>query len=68
MLAAEIVEGPMDGVLFEHFVYQTVLGVRDRPELADRKIVILLDNVRLHKSPNVIATCKRLGVTLLFSA
>jgi transposase len=45
-----------------------VAGLRANEQVKDREIVILLDNVRLHKTPSVIATAKRLGVTMLFSA
>lgn len=36
--------------------------------MAGRNIVVLLDNVRLHKTASVLETGRRLGVTMLFSA
>ena len=56
----------MCAVLFEQFLYKTVMALRRRADCQGRTICVQLDNAKIHKTEKVLAAAKRLGVVLLF--
>jgi len=50
VIANQIIEGAVDGALFENFIYHTLASIRNDKELCERKVLILLDNARIHKT------------------
>ena len=67
-LANQFVEGGVSAEVFEKFIYHLLKEVRERPEMKDRTVVVVLDNARIHHSDALWVTAKRFGVFLLFSA
>ena len=68
VLANQVVEGGVNGVVFENFIYQLLRGLKDNPENQGKQIVLFLDNARIHKHPLVLETAARLGVHVLFNS
>ena len=68
VLANQIIEGSVDSVLFENFVYQTLLSVRKDPATASKEVVLFMDNAVIHKHSAVLETARRLKVNVLFNA
>jgi len=50
IIANQVVEGAVDGLLFENFIYQTLVSVRNDKELSSKKVLLLLDNASIHKT------------------
>ena len=67
VVSFQLLEGSVDQVIFEQFLFYTVKALRARRDCQGKTIVIQLDNARVHKTPSVLATAKRLGVVVLFS-
>ena len=44
-----MLEGGVDSVLFENFVYHTLRHVRTDPKLKCKDVVLLMDNAVIHK-------------------
>ena len=68
VIASQVVEGAVNGVLYENFVREMITNVRLKPENTGRPIVILMDNARIHKYPLVIDTLKKLQVHVIFNS
>ena len=66
--AMQVVEGAMDAVLFENFVYQPIVDLRSKPDTKGRRIVIYMDNARIHKVERITKMAQAFDVTLLFGA
>jgi hypothetical protein len=63
-----VIEGAFNGVLYEHFLRVVITEVQRRPENAYRRIVVFMDNARIHKHPLVLETLRHLQVDVLFNA
>jgi hypothetical protein len=50
VVANQVVEGAVDGMLFENFIYHTLASVRNDKELCSKKVLLLLDNAQIHKT------------------
>jgi hypothetical protein len=50
IIANQVLEGAVDRVIFENFIYQTLVSVRNDKELASKKVLLLLDNAQIHKT------------------
>ena len=57
----------MDAMLFENFLFNMLLSIRQNPSTMNKKVVIMLDNVSLHRHESVKKTAIRFGATLLFN-
>lgn len=68
LIASQVIEGAFDSVLFENFVYQTLRSVRTDPLLCNKKVVLLIDNARIHKFSEVAETVRKFKAVCLFSA
>ena len=58
----------MDISLFEWYLYDVVTAVLKNPRYAGRRVVVYLDNARIHKSDSIDETCRKLGVCLVYGA
>ena len=68
VLANQIVEGSVDSVLFENFIYQTLLHLRSDQATAEKEVLLFLDNAVIHKHCSVLETARRFKVNVLFNA
>lgn len=68
VISMQVIEGGTDGVIFENFVYRTLNKLRSDPKTADKDIVIVADNARIHHCQRVYDTVLKMKATLLFSA
>jgi hypothetical protein len=50
VIANQVIEGAVDGALFENFIYHTLVSIRNDKELCEKKVILLLDNARIHKT------------------
>ena len=48
MISNQLIEGGVDSSLFENFIYETLLSIRQDKELASKDIILLMDNVPFH--------------------
>jgi transposase len=55
-------------MLFENFLYQSLRSIRTDPALANREVVLLMDNAVIHKHSSVLETARRMKVNVLFNA
>lgn len=68
VVGVQLIQGGMDGSLFENFIFNVVTALLADPKNNGRRIVLFLDNCRLHKVDLVLSSAKRLGVGVVFSA
>ena len=55
-------------MVFENFVYHSLLSVRRDKAYADEDIVLLMDNAVIHKHSQVLETARKLKVNVVFNA
>ena len=48
VIANQLIEGGVDSSVFENFIYETLLSIRNDKELGSKDIILLMDNVRFH--------------------
>ena len=63
-----MLEGGVDSVIFENFIYNTLRSVRTNPNTADKTVVLLMDNAVIHKHSIVLETARKMKVNILFNA
>ena len=68
VLANQVVEGSVDSVLFENFIYQTLLHLRTDHITATKEILLFLDNAVIHKHSGVLDSFRKFKVNVLFNA
>jgi transposase len=68
IIANQVVEGGVDGIIFENFIYHTLLSVRNDKHLQQKKVLLLLDNARIHKTQHLYETAKKMKAVVLFNA
>lgn len=68
VVSHQILEGGVDSVVFENFLYQTITALQNDADTAEKAIVILLDNATIHKHSLIKETARQLNVTLLYNA
>ena len=49
-------------------MYQALLSVRRDPEYKDKDVVVFMDNAVIHKHSQVLETCRKMKVNVLFNA
>ena len=49
IIANHIVEGGVDAVVFENFIFHILTTLRRNEESANREILLLLDNATIHR-------------------
>lgn len=60
-------EGGVDAMIFERFIFDTLRKLRADPRTCDQRIVLLLDNVAFHKHEQVLKTAMAFKVNVLFN-
>lgn len=68
VISSQVIEGAFDSVLFENFIYHTLRSVRTDKDLCNKKVVLLMDNAKIHKFSEVMKTAKKFKVSVLFNA
>lgn len=68
MVSSQIIEGGVDSVVFENFLYHTLRSIRYDQRLRDRPVVLLMDNAVIHKHESVLSTALKMKVNVLFNA
>ena len=68
IVAHQILEGGVDSVIFENFIYQALLSLRKDTDLVDKDIILLMDNAVIHKHSQVLETARKMKVNILFNA
>ena len=68
VLANQFVEGGVDAMVYENFVFHLLKSVKQDPELRGRRVVLLMDNARIHHQEPVVATALGQQAFLLYSA
>lgn len=58
----------MDSSVFENFIYEVLNYVRSDESMKERKIVLFMDNARIHVHKNVIDTIMDMKAILILSA
>ena len=54
IVANQLIEGGVTGVLYENFLFKALLELRNDPKNAGKDIVVFMDNARIHKHPVVM--------------
>ena len=67
VIANQLVEGGVDSSVFEHFIFRLLENIRSTPRLANRRVVLLMDNATIHRHASVIATVLDMNAILFFN-
>ena len=62
-----MIQKGVDNSLFENFLYRVVAALVKNPKYEGRRIVIYMDNARIHKCQAVYDTIRKLGCCLVFA-
>jgi len=62
------VKGGVDSIVFENFIYNMLQSVTSDPKYADKDILIFMDNAVIHRHSQVLETCRKFNVNVLFNA
>ena len=54
-------------MIYEQFIFDTLLKLRADPKTCDQRIVLLMDNVAFHKHESVLKTAMAFKVNVLFN-
>jgi transposase len=68
VVSSQLIEGGVDSVVFENFIYHTLRHLRTNSETANKDIILLMDNAVIHKHSIVIETARKFKVNILFNA
>ena len=58
ILSAQIIQGTFDSTLLENFIYWTLKGIYNDSTLQKKRVMIFLDNARIHYHSNITETFK----------
>ncbi len=68
IISHQILEGGVDSVAFENFIYCSLNSLRREPTYKDKDIVLFMDNAVIHKHSQVLETARRMKVNVVFNA
>jgi transposase len=68
VIANQVIEGAVDGALFENFIYHTLVSIRNDKDLCEKKVLLLLDNARIHKTAYLYDTIKKMKAIAIFNS
>ena len=68
VVSAQLIDGSVDWVVFENFLYSTLNSLRRDARYKDATIVVLADNASVHKHSTTYDMVKRFGGVLLFNS
>ena len=66
VISFQLIEGSVDAVIFENYIHDTLLAIRTDAETRNRHVILIIDNVQLHKADSIKATAKRFNSSVLF--
>ena len=49
VISNQLIEGGVDSSVFEHFIFKTLEYIRTNDRYKGRRVVLLMDNARIHK-------------------
>lgn len=67
VIANQLIEGGVDSSVYEHFLFRLLESIRSNPQLANRRIVLLMDNATIHRHASIIATVLDMHAILMFN-
>lgn len=68
ILGTQVIEGAVDSVLFENFIYEVLRSVRSDPALCKKQVILFMDNAVIHRHSMVLETARKMKVNVLFNA
>jgi hypothetical protein len=68
VISNQLIEGGVDSSVFENFIFKTLEYVRCSDKYKGKRVVLYMDNARIHKHQMIIDTALRMKVILLFNA
>ena len=68
IIANQLIEGGVNAVVFENFIYNLMLSLKNNKEIENKVVVLFMDNAPIHKQEKVLQTAKRMGAIVLFNA
>ena len=68
IIANQIVQGPIDAVIFDNFIYDMLSNLVKEPEYMERDIVLFMDNAVIHRHSQVLETCRAFKVNVVFNS
>ena len=68
VVSMQVIEGGTDAIIFEHFIYKTLDAIRRDPATRTKRVVLLMDNATIHKSPIIYTTARKMKATILLNA
>ena len=68
VICAQVIEGTFDSTMLENFIYWTLRSISNDATLRKKRVMILLDNARIHYHSNITETLKKFGAHALFNA
>lgn len=68
IIATQIVQGGVDSIVFENFMYKMLESMVTDPKYHGKDIIIFMDNAVMHKHSHVLETCRKFKVNVLFNA
>ena len=67
VMAIQLIEGGDDASVFENFIYELLLKIRDDRTNDKRPVVLFMDNATIHRQSLVIKTILGMRVFLLYT-
>jgi hypothetical protein len=68
IIANQVIEGGVDAVIFENFIYHMLVSVTTSEDFANKDIILFMDNAVIHRHSRVLETCKKFHVNVIFNA
>ena len=68
VLSSQVLEGGVDAVIFENFLYHTLRAIRTDSKLSSKKVILFMDNAVIHSHSEVLETARKFKVNVLFNA
>lgn len=68
VIASQIIEGGVDAIVYENFIYQLLNSLRKDKSQCERPILLFMDNAPIHKHSSVLITCQRMKANVIFNA
>ena len=68
VISSQVIEGGVDSVVFENYIYQTLWSLRQDPLTLHKEIILFLDNAVIHRHASVMETTTKFKVNVLFNA
>ena len=63
-----MLEGGVGAAIYENYIYQTLISIRNDPLTWNANVVLFMDNAIIHKHASVLETARKLKINVLFNA